>query len=521
MSTIQTNLFTINGVVSTDKSVLQNINTLCTACGAWMTYDIAEGKWAVVINRAGSSIASFNDSNIIGGINVSGTGINDLYNTCSVEFPHKDLRDQTDYVDLEIDDVTWQYFPNELPKNMDIKIDIINDPIQAAYIGTSELKQSRVDKVIQFRTDYSKIGLKAGDLIDVTAEMYGYSAKMFRITKIEEDDGDVLAISITALEYSEDIYSTTGLTRKLREKKTGIVPKAANTALTNLDNQASLKLAVTPSAQEQGISLFYSAAASAGLAATTWYVDYAGKKVTIAASDVVIAWKFTTGSDLDIRCAVVSPNVGQNTIANYLGYTTESLEVWPTGGTKGSSGTAYIEWGLDNQGSGEETVRVDIDRMKAAFPTKRYFAIECRGNWYGARGSTPVTLQATLYEGGTTTGTGEPTYSFTNTGSTRSRVLDSQGVYVDSFYGPLLTFANLAAFPANGIVAEQGPNAKANVFYAQDTGFIYRWNGSAYVITDQTLHGATAPGDLMGYFVWDNQTNQGQFLQTLPPGITA
>jgi hypothetical protein len=225
---------------------------------------------------------------------------------------------------------------------------------------------------------------------------------------------------------------------------------------------------------------------------------------------------------LDIRCAIVSPNVGQNTIANYLGYTTESLEVWPTGGTKGSSGTAYIEWGLDNQGSGEETVRVDIDRMKAAFPAKRYFAIECRGNWYGARGSTPVTLQATLYEGGVTTGTGSPTYSFTNTGSTRSRVLDSQGVYVDSFYGPIFSYANLAAFPANGVRPEgDAPNPKANVWYAQDTGFIYRWSGSAYVRTDQALHGATAPGDLMGYFVWDNQTNQGQFLQTLPPGITA
>lgn len=489
MSTIQTNLFTINGVVSTDKSVLQNINTLCTACGAWMTYDIAEGKWAVVINRAGTSVASFNDSNIIGGINVSGTGINELYNTCSVEFPHKDLRDQTDYVDLEIDDITWQYFPNELPKNMDIKIDLINDPIQATYIGTSELKQSRVDKVIQFRTDYSKIGLKAGDLIDVTAEMYGYSAKMFRITKIEEDDGDVLAISITALEYNEDIYNTEGLTRKLREKKTGIVPKAANTALTNLDNQASLKMAVTPSAQEQGISLFYSAAASAGLAAATWYVDYAGKKVTIAASDVVVSWAFTDGEDLDIRARIVSPDVGQSSVDTCLGYTggsgqfpAESVRYWPTSGTGGSGGTAYIEWGGDNTGVGNaanpiassETIRIDIDRLKAAYPTKRYFAIECRGNWYTQRGSKPVFLSATLYEGGTTSLSG---FTFTNSGATRSRVLDSQGVYVDSKHG-------------NDVEAD---------------GF----------------NGEGAAGDLMGYFVFDTQTNQGQFLQTLPPGITA
>lgn len=483
MPTIVENLFAINGVISTDKSVMQNLNNLCTSAGAWMTYDISDGKWSVVINSTGSSVASFNDSNIIGGINISSTGISDLYNSVTIEFPHKDLRDQTDYIDFDIP--SEQRFPNELDNRLNMSIDLVNDPIQAAYIASSELKQSRVDKIIEFRTDFSKLGLKAGDLIDVTNTVYGYTNKMFRITKMQEEDAEGIVISITALEYNADVYSTTGLTRVLRQKKTGIVPKALNQSITSLDNQASLKLAVTPSAQAQGISLFYSGLASAGLAAATWYVDYAGKKVSINASDVVIAWKFTTGSDLDIRCRVVSPNVGQNSLDEYLGYTGSSpggdsvppysLDVWPVGATKGSGGTAYIEWGGDNQGVGEETIRVDIDRLKAAYPGKRYFAVECRGNWYVTRGSTPVTLQATLYEGGTTTVNG--TYGFNNAGSVRSRILDSQGVYLDSKHG--------ATPEADG------------------------------------FDGTTAPGELMGYFVFDTVSQEGQFVQTLPPGITA
>jgi hypothetical protein len=262
MSTIGT-LFEINGVISTDKSVMQNINTLCTSAGAWMTYDIAEGRWSVVINRAGASISSFNDSNIIGGINISGTGVNELYNSATIEYPHKDLRDQTDYIDLEIPSA--DRFPYELDNRLNIKLDCINNPVTAQYLASVELKQSRVDKVIQFRTDYSKIGLKAGDIIDVTNSVYGYTAKKFRITKVEEEDTEGLAISITALEYDEAVYSTDGLIRKIREKKTGIIPKDNNDNLSGNDNLATAN----------GISFAFQSVISTG-AIQSAYNAYAG-----------------------------------------------------------------------------------------------------------------------------------------------------------------------------------------------------------------------------------------------------
>lgn len=230
MPTILDQPLKINGVISTDKSVLQNLNSLCNASGCWLTYDISTAKWSVVINTTGSSVASFNDSNIIGSINISGTGVKELYNTVSIEFPHKDLRDQKDYVELEID--AEDRFPNEPDNVLNIQTDLINDPVAAQFLSSVELKQSRIDKVIEFRTDYSKIGLKAGDLIDVTSTIYGYTNKIFRIIKIDEDDGDVLSISITALEYDSNVYDQTGLIRKERTKKTGILIRTMNDAIT-------------------------------------------------------------------------------------------------------------------------------------------------------------------------------------------------------------------------------------------------------------------------------------------------
>ena len=224
----------INGVVSTDKTVLQNLTDICNACGAFLTFDISQGKWSVVINTTGASIKSYNDSNIIGNITVSETGVSELYNSATFEFPHKSLRDQTDFVEVVIP--SGDRLPNEIENPLQMQNQLINDPVQAQYIAGIELKQKRLNKIIQFTTDYTSLGLKAGDLIDVTAAMYGFSSKVFRVTKIEEVDDDVIGINITGMEYSADVYSTAGLVFKERSKKTGILLRQQNDVIKELDD---------------------------------------------------------------------------------------------------------------------------------------------------------------------------------------------------------------------------------------------------------------------------------------------
>lgn len=235
-----TNPFSINGVISTDKTVLDNMQTLCTAAGAWLSYDIALGKWAVIINRSGSSIKSFDDSNILGGINVSGTGIKELYNKVSIQFPNKDIRDKIDYIDLSIPSA--DRFENELDNVLNMQLDCINDPVQAQYLATVELKQSRVDKIIEFRSDYTAISLKAGDLIDITNSALDYTNKIFRIITLQEeesDDGSII-VAITALEYDSDVYDTSDLVREERFDQTGITPLEQNSAITASNNTAQI-----------------------------------------------------------------------------------------------------------------------------------------------------------------------------------------------------------------------------------------------------------------------------------------
>jgi hypothetical protein len=215
--------YQINGLLDTARPVMENIEKICSAAGSWLSYDIHEGKWGVVINTTGTAVASFDDTNILGSISVSGTGINELYNSVKVEFPHRDLRDSADFVTIEIPDGDRN--ANEEDNTLNLTYDIINEPIQAQLLGLIELKQSRIDLAIAFQTDFSSINVKAGDLISVTNARFAFNAKLFRVitsSEIQDDDG-AIRIEITALEYDPDVYSTADLFRFTRTDENGII----------------------------------------------------------------------------------------------------------------------------------------------------------------------------------------------------------------------------------------------------------------------------------------------------------
>ena len=213
--------YRINGVLDTSKSVLQNLEALTSSAGSWLSYDSHSGLWGITINKPGSSIASFNDSNIIGSITLNGTGLTDLYNSVKVEFPHIDLNDEKDFVQIDIP--AEDRNSNEPDNTLQISYDLINDPVVAQQLGFIELKQSRIDKVIKFVTDFSMFGIKAGDIIDVTNSIYGFDHKLFRVTSVVESDasaGDI-QLAITALEYDATVYDE-DFTRYTVTNATGI-----------------------------------------------------------------------------------------------------------------------------------------------------------------------------------------------------------------------------------------------------------------------------------------------------------
>lgn len=203
----QTTQITVNGLVDTQTEVLTNMEELAKAASSWMSYDIHQGKWKVVINRASTSTASFTDSNIIGEISVSGTALTSLYNVADVKFQNTDILDKTDFAKITIP--AEDLYQNEILNTMQMSLAFTNKQAIAIKLGLQELKQGRVDKIISFTADYSYINITAGDLIDVTSDVYGFTNKMFRVVNVQEteDESGALNVAFQCLEYDADVYA--------------------------------------------------------------------------------------------------------------------------------------------------------------------------------------------------------------------------------------------------------------------------------------------------------------------------
>lgn len=206
--------YQINGLLDTSNNVLANLEKLCLSSGCYLNYDIAAGKWGVVINRDAEPSLDFDDSNIISGITVTGTALDGIYNGVEIEFPHRELRDQSDFIRI---DLPSEYRnANEPDNTLKTKFEMLNEPLQARSLAYLELYQNRMDQVVTFTTDYSKINTEAGDIITVTNSVYDWDHKEFRVIRVKEVESDEggIAVEITAQEYDATMYQAGGQPRR-------------------------------------------------------------------------------------------------------------------------------------------------------------------------------------------------------------------------------------------------------------------------------------------------------------------
>ena len=394
--------YTINGLVITSNKVMDNLIKIATASGCYITYDIHQSKWAVIIDQAATSQWSFNSSNLVDAVTVSSTGIDGMYNAVKVTYPHLALMGMNDFTETILPTTSW--YPNESLNELNLNYGLVNNQVQADLLSKLTLAQSRIDRIVTFQSDYSMINCRAGDIIDITLPQYGWTAKLFRVLTITEDDPDTgeIKLSFTAQEYDPAIYATAQSALKMMQRS---AVNSISTANTVTAGNLAVQTAATLSSAVPGV------------------------KSSIDASYVVISWTSYDGSDLDIRfrCA----QAGQTTFAQTLGFTTNNGSSptpywynWP------QTGTPVFTWGGDNTGAlSVEAILIDVAAFKSAYPSATIMHCECRGNWYLVKGTLPVKLQGVMYTGGTISHAG---YNFTNSGATATANIVGESITLQS-----------------------------------------------------------------------------------------
>lgn len=127
----------------------------------------------------------------------------------------------------------------------------------------------------------------------------------------------------------------------------------------------------------------------------------------IQADYIIIEYLFTTGTDLDTRTKLVSPLVG-----NYLGWGLDSATGSPS---------EILTFGADNTGVGTECTLFNVKNFRTTYPGPSNFnvKIDCRAQWYGTVGTSPVGLKISLSKGGTPVKSG---FTWTNPTASISQV---------------------------------------------------------------------------------------------------
>jgi len=314
--------YVINGPLDTSKGCLENLNHIMDACDSWLQWDETQGKWSVAINRSFSQDGlTINDLFTVycdtvyedtgshtpatyygfatSGAAITPNDLNNMYNQVEVQFPSKLIKDNIDYAYINLPANLMN--PNEPVNKTIVSLPIVNDSVQAQYIGTRRLEMARDDLILGMDVDFAGIQIEAGDIIRVYHKAYGWDqnfattptltgyGKLFRVTQVQEtkrDDGS-LGAHLLMSEYNDTIYGDGNITSFLPALNTGLTdptnistptaPTTGSVITTSAIPSFELTMTVPSTGSVTQMEVWYAVAASAPTSTVTfklWETQY-------------------------------------------------------------------------------------------------------------------------------------------------------------------------------------------------------------------------------------------------------
>jgi len=218
--------FRFDGALETDQPIMTNLQYMATSCDCLLRYNEITSTWGVIVQSPTYTVAmALDDSNIIGPINVSPLDISSSFNIAEVKFPDSTAQDSfnTSTYNLAVVNPSLLY-PNEPVNKQSISLPLVNNNVRAQYLATRFLESCREDLNLQLIIGYVGLQLEAGDIVSLTNTNYGWTAKLFRISKVVEnfnDDGSITA-SLSLQEYNSAIYDDKNITQYTPSPNTGL-----------------------------------------------------------------------------------------------------------------------------------------------------------------------------------------------------------------------------------------------------------------------------------------------------------
>lgn len=228
--------FKFNGIIDTTRTVMENLQDMASCCDCLIKYTEITGLWGVVVQSPTYTVAmDINNSNMISAIQITPLDIAASYNVVECKFP--DLSNQGAFNSTTFNLASLDpslLYPNEPVNKVSFAFPLTGNSVTAQYLATRVLKSGREDLQIQVSVNFVGIQLDAGDIVTVTSNNYGWSAKPFRINKVIQsfnDDGSI-SVQLNMSEFNATVYDDSPITEFEPAPNTGIGSPTAFGSLT-------------------------------------------------------------------------------------------------------------------------------------------------------------------------------------------------------------------------------------------------------------------------------------------------
>ena len=238
-------LFTCNIFLDTSQTVFDNIKEILGTFRGILP--LSAGSIKLNVERDGDPEFNFNDSNIVGSIDVDSGSINDRFNRVEVRFPNeaKDFENDSVFYPPEDDPIAAEWLTEDGGVRLEQSFEFTGITKKDEAIQMAEIiaKKSRFTKSVGLESQPIGIIVEAGDIVSLTNTMHGWIEKPFRVIEKTINDDDTVKFSL--VEHEDAVYPWSGATFSDLSGGTFLGDPTKLPAPTNAQLQPDLTLAET------------------------------------------------------------------------------------------------------------------------------------------------------------------------------------------------------------------------------------------------------------------------------------
>lgn len=199
----QINLIDTNVVLDTSNKIIDNVKNLLRGMRGLLTYQ--QGKYRLVVETIGSSVLTLNKDNVVGGLQIQSEKKNSKFNKIQATFINPEKNYQSDTIVYDTNHSTYLSEDGSILQEGAIDLPTITSPYQAREMAKLVLLRSRNSLQVSLTANYEAMNLAVGDIVALTEDLTGFSAKNFRVAGLGINSNYTVSLSLT--EHQDSFYT--------------------------------------------------------------------------------------------------------------------------------------------------------------------------------------------------------------------------------------------------------------------------------------------------------------------------